>query len=135
LWPKILREIGRTAYEQAIEEGENHYTRITGLRQKIIQHIVGPDAFWFPQGNTGVPFQTAVDYFGNAWCLPFPLTVIVRYDISGTVVAITNLSDVEEFVRQNETRIVEKQRELRIALRSLDGMVVQWPYTHTEVYK
>ncbi|CAE6475333.1 unnamed protein product [Rhizoctonia solani] len=130
---KIMREIGALAYEQAIQESKIHYKRITSLRQKILQHMVGPDAFWFSEGNAGVSCPSAADYFGNAWCLPFPLTVIIRYDTSGALVAIKNLSDIEEFVRQNETRIVEKQRELRIALRCLDSVVVQWPYTHTEL--
>ncbi|GAB1526788.1 hypothetical protein RhiTH_009960 [Rhizoctonia solani] len=43
------------------------------------------------------------------------------------------MHDIQEFVRQNETRIVEKQKKLRIALRCLDGVIVQWPYTHTEL--
>ncbi|KAH7318861.1 hypothetical protein B0J17DRAFT_773208 [Rhizoctonia solani] len=84
----------------------------------------------------GKPWETclnAADYFGNAWCIPFPLTVIIRYDSSGETIAITNLNDIEDFVHQNESWVVEKQRELRIALRCLDNMVVQWPYTHTEL--
>ncbi|KAF8704628.1 hypothetical protein RHS03_05839, partial [Rhizoctonia solani] len=130
---KILREIGGPAYEEAVNESRIHYKLITGLRQKILQHMVGPDAFWFPKGNTGTSCPNAADYFGNAWCLPFPLTVIIRYDISGGLTTITNITDIQEFVRQNETRIVEKQKKLRIALRCLDGVIVQWPYTHTEL--
>ncbi|CAE6445855.1 unnamed protein product [Rhizoctonia solani] len=129
---KILREIGRSAYEQSANESQIHHRRITSLRHKILQHIIGPDAFWFPGRSIGETCLNAADYFGNAWCIPFPLTVIIRYDSSGTVVAITNLNDIEDFIHQNETRIVEKQKELRVALRCLDGVVVQWPYTHTE---
>ncbi|KAG8691132.1 hypothetical protein FRC11_006552 [Ceratobasidium sp. 423] len=130
---KILREIGRSIYEQAANESQIHYKRITSLRHKILQRMIGPDAFWFPTGSTGETCINAVDYFGNAWCTPFPLTVIIRYDSSGTVVSITNLNHIEEFIHQNESRIVEKQRELRIALRCLDSTIVQWPYTHTEL--
>ncbi|ELU39241.1 hypothetical protein AG1IA_06731 [Rhizoctonia solani AG-1 IA] len=119
--------------KEAVNESRIHYKLITGLRQKILQHMVGPDAFWFPKGNTGTSCPNAADYFGNAWCLPFPLTVIIRYDISGGLTTITNITDIQEFVRQNETRIVEKQKKLRIALRCLDGVIVQWPYTHTEL--
>ncbi|CAE6405463.1 unnamed protein product [Rhizoctonia solani] len=130
---KILREIGGSAYEQAANEGKTHSEQIANLSHKILQHMVGPDAFWFPTGSSGETCLNAADYFGNAWCIPFPLTVIIRYDSSGKTIPITNLNDIEDFVHQNESRVVEKQRELRIALRCLDSMMVQWPYTHTEL--
>jgi hypothetical protein len=95
--------------------------------------MVGPDAFWLPSRSTGQSNLNASAYFGNAWCTPFPFTVIIRYDTSGEVVAITKLDNIEEFVRQNELRSVEKQKEIRIAVRCLDNTIVEWPYTHTEV--
>ncbi|KAG8693317.1 hypothetical protein FRC08_009199 [Ceratobasidium sp. 394] len=129
---KILREVGLQAYRRPLCMSQSDRQHTIELRHKILQHIIGPDAFWCPTGMTDAQ-SCAVTYFGNAWCIPFPLTVVIRYDHDGSVACITELRDLEHFVRQNEDRVTEKRREIRIALRCLDKTRVKWPYTHTEL--
>jgi hypothetical protein len=119
-------------YERPFSFSHNHQRRTEELRHKILRHFIGPDAFWCPAGM-GDAISGAAAYFGNAWCIPFPLTVVIRYDFGGSLISITDLQDLEEFILQNEARVTEKQREVRIALRCLDNTRVKWPYTHTEV--
>ncbi|KAG8742758.1 hypothetical protein FRC10_000925 [Ceratobasidium sp. 414] len=129
---KILREVGLQAYQRPLRMSQSDQKRTTELRHKILQHIIGPDAFWCPTGMADAQ-SCAVSYFGNAWCIPFPLTVVIRYDHDGSLTCITDLRDLEHFVWQNEDRDTEKRREIRIALRCLDKTRVKWPYTHTEL--
>jgi hypothetical protein len=119
-------------YEQALVTNQANNWWIINLRYKILQYMVGLDTFWLPSRSTGQSNLNASTYFGNAWCMPFPLTVIIRYDTSGEMVAIMKLDNIEEFMRQNKLRSVEKQKEICIALRCLDT-IMEWPYTHTEV--
>ncbi|KAF8595614.1 hypothetical protein BDV93DRAFT_501109 [Ceratobasidium sp. AG-I] len=126
---KILREIGHNSYELPSTKSLDEKQRTTELRHKILRRLIGPDAFWCPPGSR----STAASCFGNAWCIPFPLTVVVRYDVGSALVALNTLDELEEFVRQNESPRVEKQKEMRIALRCLDNTIVKWPYTHTEL--
>ena len=130
IFTKILREIGHTSYERPFTQSPDEKQRIIELRHKILRRLIGPDAFWCPPGSR----STAASCFGNAWCIPFPLTVIIRHDAGSSLVSINTLDELEEFVRQNESPRVEKQREIRIALRCLDNKLVKWPYTHTEVW-
>ena len=48
---------------------------------------------------------------------------------------ISEIADLESYVRQNSSHDIQRRRELRIALRALDGQVVHWPYEHIEVRK
>lgn len=56
----------------------------------------------------------------------------MRYD-SGQLAVLDKLQELEEYVYQNEDATVQEKRGIRMALRSLDGLVVSWPYTHTQV--
>jgi len=40
---------------------------------------------------------------------------------------------MEEYVRQNTSPKVCRKREIRLALRALDGRIVTWPYDHIVV--
>jgi hypothetical protein len=48
-------------------------------------------------------------------------------------VVLSNLSDLEEYVEQNSEAEIQRRREIRIALRALDGQRVYWPYLHIHV--
>ena len=37
---------------------------------------------------------------------------------------------MEEYVRQNTSPGVSRKREIRLALRALNGKIVTWPYDH-----
>jgi len=57
---------------------------------------------------------------------------VLRYD-DGPLVALSSLSDLEQYVVQNSTAEIQRRREIRIALRALDGQKVNWPYLHVNV--
>ena len=40
---------------------------------------------------------------------------------------------MEEYVKQNTSPEVSRKREIRLALRALDGKIVTWPYDHMVV--
>jgi hypothetical protein len=81
--------------------------------------------------------STALEsYFGRATVLPFPFTVIFRYDVTNTTVTLTNESDIVEFVNQNEWSEVRNARRVRLALRALEGKRCEWPHqAHQDVGK
>ncbi|KAG9120764.1 hypothetical protein FRC07_003616 [Ceratobasidium sp. 392] len=129
---KILREVGQRAYQRPLQISRGDQQRTIELRDKILRHLIGPDAFWCPAGLADA-HSRAASFFGNAWCIPFPLTVVIRYDRDGSLAYIADLRDLEHFVRQNEDRDTEKQREIRISIRCLADTRVKWPYTHSEL--
>ncbi|KAJ6604613.1 hypothetical protein DFH09DRAFT_1123281 [Mycena vulgaris] len=113
---KILREIGSLDY---------HKAWFKYLEGEIQQHFIGPDCYWrdseLPTGVTSP--------FGNAWWIPFPPTLVIRYD-DGPSAVIQDVSNMEAYIGQNSSREVQRKRELRMALRALEGQIVVWPYTH-----
>jgi hypothetical protein len=57
---------------------------------------------------------------------------VLRYD-DGPLAVINGLSDFEQYVAQNSETEILRRREIRIALRTLDGQKVHWPYLHVDV--
>lgn len=45
---------------------------------------------------------------------------------------ISEIADLELYVKQNSSHDVQRRREVRLALRALDGLVVHWPYEYTQ---
>jgi hypothetical protein len=43
------------------------------------------------------------------------------------------MSDLELYIRQNARPDVQRKRQIRMALRALDGQRITWPYDHIEV--
>ncbi|KAG8929858.1 hypothetical protein FRC02_004984 [Tulasnella sp. 418] len=129
---KILREVGSLEYIKGIEMCYgSQKCRFEAVQDVIETELVGPDAFWrSPDGPQET--QRCSNYFGNAWWIPFPPTLVVRYDRGGFAILKT-LEHFETFIEQNTDPDVVKRRELRLALRALDGQVAFWPYTHTEL--
>ncbi|KAH7104776.1 hypothetical protein BKA62DRAFT_693377 [Auriculariales sp. MPI-PUGE-AT-0066] len=127
---KILREVGWPKYTEAaaFHSGELGQ-RFHDLERAIVKHFMGPDAYWCNPAVPPVPGQ--MSYFGNAWWIPFPPTLVMHYD-SGSFTTLTTLQELEDFVFQNGTRRMERKRNVRRSLRALDGKVVHWPYTHVE---
>ncbi|KAI0308006.1 hypothetical protein B0F90DRAFT_1621291 [Multifurca ochricompacta] len=126
---KILRELGTVGYDEALKflHGANS-ARLLHLVEQIQKKFVGPDCYWrssseFSPGSSR--------FFGNAWWLPFPPTLVIRYD-DGPLITLKDLSDFEEYVRQNSEPEIQRRREIRIALRALDGQKIYWPYCHVD---
>lgn len=72
---QILREVGHVAYDQAVAfvhgpESE-HFKHI---RETIQHSYVGPDCYWKNPSQPTIPGCRR--YFGNAWFVPFPPTVV-----------------------------------------------------------
>lgn len=51
----------------------------------------------------------------------------------GPLVAIKEVSDMVTFVAQNNSPDIQRKRQIRMALRALDGQMVNWPYKHVQV--
>lgn len=128
---KILREIGLDAYDKAdaLVYGPDREW-FARLEDTIQRHYVGPDCFWREPGTSKT--RGAAQFFGNAWWIPFPPTVVIRYD-DGTQGIIRNVQDMQMYVEQNEGDAVRTRRHVRLALRALDGEVVQCVYQDIKV--
>ncbi|PWN43949.1 hypothetical protein IE81DRAFT_287997 [Ceraceosorus guamensis] len=130
---KILKAIGSDTYREQVDllrNGENA-ARLTAVMDAIQSRLAGPDAYWRP---TQPPFPVGVSsWFGKAFLVPFPPTLVMRYDqVQGDeTVQLSTLGELELFVSQNEDPEVLSRRWVRTALRALDGQLVQAP--HTEV--
>lgn len=146
---QILSDVGGDAYSTGVALRYGiHRQRFKALEKQIEKHHVGPDAFWRPPGKS---VKGCSHYFGNAWWIPFPPTLVChlclisrcaihltlrqafRYDRQGDLVLLTTLDDLEMFAAQNTDEAITEKRKLRIAFRALDLQVVTWPYTHVEV--
>ena len=47
------------------------------LENMIQMHFVGPDCYWKPDG---APPRGCTRFFGNAWWVPFPPTIVRHHD-------------------------------------------------------
>ncbi|KAH9065948.1 hypothetical protein EDB87DRAFT_1554562 [Lactarius vividus] len=127
---KILREVGIVRYNETVTTSHGpDSTRLSNLVEQIQQHFVGPDSYWKSPSERPPPGSTR--FFGNAWWIPFPPTLVIRYD-DGPLVALKDLPDLELYVKQNSDSEVQRRRQIRIALRALDGQKVYWPYRHVD---
>ncbi|KAJ7225550.1 hypothetical protein GGX14DRAFT_421095 [Mycena pura] len=123
---KILREIGSPNYHKAVAliTGPD-YEWFKYLEREIQENFVGPDCYW---RGTDVP-DGVTSPFGNAWWIPFPPTLVIRYD-DGPLAVLGDVADLEAYIKQNSSKQVQRKRELRLALRALEGQIVVWSYTH-----
>ncbi|KAK0549905.1 hypothetical protein OC845_002888 [Tilletia horrida] len=125
---KLLRELGTHTYQDWVNVGRGHVAHRWFAAIRTIQmHYAGPDAYWRP---IRPPYPDGVSsFFGKAFAIPFPPTVVMRYDQgSSRSVQLTTLEEIEAFVAQNEQKAVRQARRLRLALRSLDGERVYCPH-------
>lgn len=56
----------------------------------------------------------------------------IRYD-DGPLAVLSQVTELELYIAQNTSDDIKRRREIRMALRALDGKVVNWPYDHIEV--
>ena len=71
---QILREVGGLAYTKAVRlvSGPD-YEWFRYLEETILEHFIGPDCYWKPHGT--LP-RGCTRFFGNAWWIPFPPTLV-----------------------------------------------------------
>ena len=79
---QILREVGTVAYDQAVAlvAGPDS-ERFKQLRETIMRDFIGPDCYWKDPEKPSAP--GCKRFFGNAWFVPFPPT-LVRDDLSSS---------------------------------------------------
>lgn len=144
---KIVKSVGIETYASSVEAlyGNNPMSlRLRSVIDFIQTHLTGQDAYWCPKKDaevsTNAAFQGISSYFGKAFLVPFPPTLVMRYDqvsMRGMgympTVQLTTLEALEEFVRQNVSESVKRRREVRQALRALNGQSVYCP--HVEMVK
>lgn len=99
------------------------------LETDIQTKFVGPDSYWKDPENSD---SRCSHFFGNAWWIPFPPTLVIRYD-DGPVAVLQDVSDLQRYIAQNESPDICRRRQVRMSLRALEGQVVRWPYDHIVV--
>ncbi|EFI28599.1 hypothetical protein CC1G_13626 [Coprinopsis cinerea okayama7 len=137
---KILREVGDMSYRQAaaLLNGPD-YAWFKYLEEQIQKWYLGPDSYWRPpdQGDCGVEDELdgseggCKSYFGNAWWIPFPPTLVIRYD-DGPTAVVKDVPDLEAYIAQNSDPVIQQRKQIRLSLRALDGKRVYWPYEHKQ---
>ena len=126
LSPQILRTIGLPVYREAVARLSD--PRLRQLRETILEGLLGPDRYYDP-----VESITRIrSLFGRVDVVPFPFTVIFRYDDSPAhPLHLVTLHELELLVSQNSSPDVLAARRVRLALRALEGQVVFAPHTET----
>ncbi|THH16822.1 hypothetical protein EW146_g3878 [Bondarzewia mesenterica] len=82
------------------------------LTDMIQTHFIGPDCYWRNPADHPTPGCTR--YFGNAWWIPFPPTLVIKYD-DGPLAVLQDVSDLELYVAQNSSPDVQRRHEIRMA--------------------
>jgi hypothetical protein len=118
---RIVRQIGLRSYSQACQ-----FLTPTMVRKRtlILKEFVGPDMYYAPEFMT----SNIKTYFGKAYVVPFPFSVVFVYDESSVVVTLVKEHDLDRYIRQNQDPEIERRRELRYQLRALDGKFVVRPF-------
>ncbi|KWU42945.1 hypothetical protein RHOSPDRAFT_26670 [Rhodotorula sp. JG-1b] len=96
------------------------------LRETILERLLGPDRYYNPVEST----TRIRSHFGRVDVVPFPFTVIFRYDDSPAhPLHLVTLHELELLVSQNSSADFLAVRRVRLALRALEGQVVFAPHT------
>ncbi|KAF9080571.1 hypothetical protein BGX23_001953 [Mortierella sp. AD031] len=121
---RIVRQIGLRSYSQACQFLTPAMVR---KRTLILKEFVGPDMYYAPEFMT----SNIKTYFGKAYVVPFPFSVVFVYDESSVVVTLVKEHDLDRYIRQNQDPEIQRRRELRYQLRALDGKFVVRPFVET----
>ncbi len=125
---KIVKQIGIEAYRNEVDfcRTEEGIYR-SKLIRKIQRDFAGPDAYWRPQEP---PFPSGVmSFFGKAFMVPFPPTLVIRYDEgSPHSVSLTSVQEFEAYIEQNSDPSVMGKKMVRQALRAMEGQTVFCPH-------
>ncbi|KAG0348630.1 hypothetical protein BG004_004661 [Podila humilis] len=121
---RIVRQIGLRSYSQACQFLTPAMVR---KRTLILKQFVGPDMYYAPEFMA----SNIRTYFGKAYVVPFPFSVVFVYDESSVVVTLVKEHDLDRYIQQNQDPEIERRRELRYQLRALDGKFVVRPFIET----
>ncbi|KAH8120174.1 hypothetical protein DFH11DRAFT_1558766 [Phellopilus nigrolimitatus] len=120
---KILRELGLKAYTSGLSISDDDRSR--RLQDWIQISFVGPDCYWKDADSR----EEDISHFGTAWWIPFPPSLVMRFD-DGHRAVLNKTRQFKEYLAQNRSKKVNRKRQIRLALRALDGQIVYWPYEH-----
>jgi hypothetical protein len=116
----------------AVESSRDPTCRFRQLQTIILDNWTGPDCVWWSE-HVGHPHAPQTSFFGRATVLPFPFTLVMRYDETGQIVTLTSESEFETYVAQNESPEAQSGRKIRLALRALEGCRCYFPH-ETEMF-
>lgn len=124
---RILRDVGSLAYKKAVRLTTGpDYMIFKDLADEITACHLGPDSYWEARDNQ---VEGCTRFWGNAWWIPFPPTLVIRYD-DGHSAHLRHVPEFREYVKQNSRPDIVAKKNVRMALRALDGKIVRWPYEH-----
>ncbi|PWN32852.1 uncharacterized protein FA14DRAFT_110116, partial [Meira miltonrushii] len=139
---KIVKSVGMTSYQDALNmlDAEGYSERWKSVIKRIQTEFAGPDAYWQPLEITPAnkrAFEGVSSYFGKAFLVPFPPTLVISYDqtqqgVCGATVQLTTLQELEAFIWQNESETIRNRKWVRLSLRALEGQKVYCPHVETE---
>ncbi|KAG0221903.1 hypothetical protein BGW41_006422 [Actinomortierella wolfii] len=121
---KIIRQIGLRNYTRACKFLTPAILR---KRSLILREYVGPDMYYAPE----LMASNVKTYFGKAYVVPFPFSVVFVYDESSVVVTLVREKELDRYLQQNQDPEIQRRREIRQQLRALDGKFVIRPYIET----
>lgn len=119
--------MGLPRYVAAVEASRDPSCRLRQLQDIIMEHFTGPDCVWWSE-NLPESHFSQTGYFGRATVLPFPFTLVFRYDENDHVAVLSSEHDFETYVAQNESPEARSGRRLRLVLRALEGCRCYWPH-------
>jgi len=117
---KIIRQIGIKNYISAMAPLP---ASLAKLRFTIVNNFVGPDMYYAPEFLT----PKIKTYFGKAYIVPFPFSVVIVYDDDESVLVLTHEWEIQRYVQQNENKEIQRRRLVRQMLRALEGKIVLGP--------
>ncbi|KAG0253358.1 hypothetical protein DFQ27_007447 [Actinomortierella ambigua] len=121
---KIIRQIGLRNYTRACRFLTPAILR---KRTMILREYVGPDMYYAPE----LMASNVKTYFGKAYVVPFPFSVVFVYDESSVVVTLVREKELDRYLQQNQDAEIQRRREIRQQLRALDGKFVIRPFIET----
>ncbi|KAJ1929179.1 hypothetical protein IWQ60_001402 [Tieghemiomyces parasiticus] len=121
---RLLRFLGRGGYHHHINAPST--PRLQHLRHTIVTYLVGPDMFYHPRH---VETTTITTFFGKAYVVPFPFTLVFVYDEDPSLVlTLCEEADLVRYVELNAQPAIRSRKEIRMMLRCLDGQEVNRPF-------
>lgn len=100
------------------------------IRRCIQENYTGPDIVWLPPHSPAPPHVTS--FFGRLDVFNFPFLAIFRYDQDpARLIHISDITELELLIRQNESSETRESRSVRLALRALEGQLINMPHTET----
>ncbi|KAA1087881.1 hypothetical protein PGTUg99_020877 [Puccinia graminis f. sp. tritici] len=125
---KLLRALGASKYRQASQpalQKDQSDEKTLSIQRIIRSDFTGPDCFWKP--HNAADLEGVTTFFGRADVIPFPFTVIFKYDQRLAPVCISRLGDLRAFVAQNQNPQVRMRRKVRLIFRALENKQVFAP--------